>query len=170
MNNVHRAHADHSGFLIRRLHQLSSSNFMSSLREFQLTPIQYTILRVLEECPGVDQRTVATLAALDTSTTTDVLRRLAGRKLISRTPGPTDRRTRIIRLTKAGQKLLETVRPIVDAARRELLAPLSPAKQQALIASIIALLDAHDHQYLQEEATSGAPHQQPVGRPWKRLR
>ena len=168
MNNTPaRKSSENPGYLIRRLQQLSSSNFMSSLRDFQLTPIQYTMLRVLEESPGIDQRTVASLAALDTSTTTDVLRRLAGRKLVSRTPGPTDKRTRIIRLTKSGQKLLETVRPMVDDARRELLAPLSSAKQQALIASIVALIDAHEHKYEDKE---DAPPDGPVGRPWKRLK
>ena len=167
MNNIHRAHSKYPGFLIRRLQQLSSSNFMNDLRDYELTPIQYTILRVLEQSPSIDQRTVATHAALDTSTTTDVLRRLAGRKLVSRTPGPTDKRTRIIRLTKAGQKLLDTVRPIVGKARRELLAPLSAAKQETLISLIVALLDAHAQA---DQVENEEPQEGPAGRPWKRLK
>ena len=160
MNNIHRANAGNPGFLIRRLQQLSASIFMSRLRAFRLTPLQYTILRVVEEHAGVDQRTVATLAALDTSTTTDVLRRLAGRRLLSRIPGRTDRRTRIVRLTRTGQRLLDTVRPIVSEARHELLAPLSPARQKALIAALLDLLDAHER-----DTGQGAS-----GGPWKRFR
>lgn len=166
---VAHADAENPGYLIRRLQQLSSSNFMSSLRDYQLTPVQYTILRVLEERPGIDQRTVASVAALDTSTTTDVLKRLAGRKLVSRTAGPTDRRTRIIRLTKAGERLLQTVRPIVEAARLELLSPLSPERQEALLEAIIDLLAAHERDHYEEEPV-GADMEVPVGRPWKRLK
>lgn len=167
MNNVHRENSEYPGFLIRRLQQLSSSNFMNDLRDYELTPIQYTILRVLEQSPGIDQRTVATRARLDTSTTTDVLSRLAGRKLVSRTPGPTDKRTRIIRLTKTGQKLLDTAHPIVGKARSALLAPLSSAKQQTLISLIVALLDAHERAPRGENED---PLEGPVGRPWKRLK
>ena len=167
MNKVHHPNSEYPGFLIRRLQQLSSANFMNSLRDFQLTPIQYTILRVLEDNPGIDQRTVAIHAALDTSTTTDVLRRLASRKLVSRTQGLIDKRIRIVRLTKSGQKLLETVRPIVGKARRELLSPLSPAKQETLIVSIITLLEAYAHEQANEEENETAQ-MRPAGRPWKR--
>jgi DNA-binding MarR family transcriptional regulator len=160
MNNIHRSNASNPGFLIRRLQQLSGSIFMSRLRAFRLTPLQYTILRVVEEHAGIDQRSVATLAALDTSTTTDVLRRLASRKLVSRTPGRSDRRTRIVRLTKGGARLLERVKPIVAAAQRELLAPLTKSRQKALLASLLDLLDAHERDTGQ--AASGGP--------WKRFR
>jgi len=157
---------ENPGFLIRRLQQLSSSNFMNALRAYQLTPIQYTILRVLQEHPGIDQRTVATHAALDTSTTTDVLRRLAARKLVSRTPGASDKRTRIIRLTRAGLHLLGTVAPIVAEARRELLAPLSETRQRALIKAILELLDTHERDTT-EISEDGEPD---VRGPWKRFR
>lgn len=160
MNNVHRANARNPGFLIRRLQQVAAAIFMNRLRAFRLTPLQYTILRVVEENAGIDQRSVATLAALDTSTTTDVLRRLAGRKLVSRTPGRADRRTRIVRLTKEGERLLATVKPIVQTAQRELLAPLSRLRQKALLEALVDLLDAHER----ESGRAGA------GGPWRRFR
>jgi DNA-binding MarR family transcriptional regulator len=144
MNNTHHANAENPGFLIRRLQQISSSIFMSRLRSFRLTPIQYTILRVVKENAGIDQRSIATFAALDTSTTTDVLTRLAARKLVSRAPGRTDRRTRVVRLTKTGERLLRTAMPYVHAAQQELLAPLSPSRRKALIEALLDLLDARE--------------------------
>lgn len=159
MNNDHLANAENPGFLIRRLQQISASIFLSRLRQFRLTPIQYTILRVVESRSGIDQRSVATLAALDASTTTDVLARLAARKLVKRSPGKIDRRTRVVELTAAGRQLLQTVRPFVRAAQGDLLQPLSAARRKTLLAAIIEVLEAH-----QATETAGGKG------PWRRLR
>ncbi len=160
MHNNHLASPANPGFLIRRLQQVSASIFISRLRAFRLTPIQYTILRVIEERNGIDQRSLATLAALDESTTTDVLARLAARKLVKRSTGRVDRRTRLVHLTPAGRQLLQTVRPIVQAAQKELLEPLAVSRRTPFLKAIVDLLDAHQ----QADSRKGG------SGPWSRVR
>ena len=63
------------GHLIRRAQQIAVSRFFEALGR-EVTPVQYAILRMLQERPGLDQVTLASEVALDTSTTADICARL----------------------------------------------------------------------------------------------
>ena len=158
MSDNHLDLADSPGFLIRRLQQLAVSIFIQSLRDHGITPIQYTILRVIESNPNIDQATLASRSVLDASTVKDVLRRLEARGLVARIAGTKDRRTREVALSEAGRQLLLRAEPQVQASRRRLLAPLAPAENAALLQYIRRLLDAH-------EANQGIAGK----KPWRRL-
>ena len=43
------------GFLVRRLHQIHVAMFMEELAEDQVTPIQYGVMSILVDKPGLDQ-------------------------------------------------------------------------------------------------------------------
>jgi DNA-binding MarR family transcriptional regulator len=62
------------GHLIRRAHQLAVSTFHETHGR-QITPVQYAILRALQDAPGIDQVTLADKGARDTSTTADIATR-----------------------------------------------------------------------------------------------
>ena len=96
----------HPGHLLRRAHQISASIFHDELGSF-VTPIQYAILRILIENPGVDQVSVAGLVAIDTSTAASVAIRLEERKLITRYVDPKNRRQRKLFLTDDGRAILK---------------------------------------------------------------
>jgi DNA-binding MarR family transcriptional regulator len=151
--------SDSPGFLIRRLQQVAVSIFIESLREFGVTPLQYTMLRVVRQNPGIDQARLASRAVLDTSTVMDVLRRLEARNLLCRKVGKEDRRTRTIKLTKRGVDLLDKAEPHVSSSRANLLAPLSKEERGQLLTIIGKLLKAH-------ETNS---HRVGAGKPWRRL-
>jgi DNA-binding MarR family transcriptional regulator len=159
LDTLQRQNARYPGYLIRRLQQISSSIILSHLRTYRITPIQHTLLRILQESPDIDQRSLATLAALDASTTTDVLARLVARKLVSRSHGRTDKRTRVVRLTKAGERMVNLVKPHIQAAQQELLGPLDSDRQRILITTLLDLIDAHDQ--VDAEGQRG---------PWRRFR
>ena len=63
------------GHLIRRAHQLAVATF-HEVHGRQVTPVQYAVLRALDETPDIDQVTLAEKVALDTSTTADIATRL----------------------------------------------------------------------------------------------
>lgn len=132
------------GFLFRRMQQVSVSLFLNRLREFGITPLQYTILRIIRAQPGIDQISVASRAILDASTVKDIVARLEARGLVERRTGKLDRRTRSVSLTRAGDRLLAAVEPEVRRARRELLAPLSRQEQATLLRLLRSLLAAHE--------------------------
>ena len=66
---------DQPGHLIRRAQQIAAQLFRDVLGP-DVTPVQYAILRMLQEKPGIDQVTLARLVALDNSTTADIAARL----------------------------------------------------------------------------------------------
>lgn len=147
------------GFLIRRLQQVAVSIFIQTLYEYGITPIQYTILRVVQRHPETDQASLAALSYLDTSTVMDVLRRLEMRKLISRSIDPQDRRKRRVSLTAQGRSLLDEVEPQVNRSRARLLSPLTATEKDRFLATIRKILEAHENSSSSEVAN----------RPWRRF-
>jgi len=114
------------GHLIRRAHQLAVSTFHDTHGR-QITPVQYAILRALQDTPGIDQVTLADKVALDTSTTADIATRLEAKGWIVRELLP--RRQRALRLTPEGEAVLANMLPRVVPMYRQLLQPLEAAEQ-----------------------------------------
>src|SRR5450432_4476709 len=94
------------GFLIRRLHQIHVALFHKSCAAFEVTPLQYSLLSALAARETADQTTLADDIALDRTTTTGALKRLAARNFVERAVNSEDRRARLCRLTPAGAAVL----------------------------------------------------------------
>ena len=94
------------GHLLRRAQQISASIFHDEIGP-SVTPIQYAILRILVEHPGVDQVTLAGLVAIDTSTAASVAIRLEEKNLLTRSIDPNNRRQRALYLTEQGKSILQ---------------------------------------------------------------
>ncbi|RDK02034.1 MarR family winged helix-turn-helix transcriptional regulator [Paraburkholderia lacunae] len=105
------------GHLIRRAHQIAVAMFYETLGR-DVTPVQYAVLRMLDECPGLDQVTLAQKVALDTSTTADIAARLESKGWIVREMLP--RRQRRLALTPEGKALLGKLTPLVSDLRDSL--------------------------------------------------
>lgn len=118
------------GHLIRRAHQLAVSVFHDTHGR-QVTPVQYALLRALQDNPGIDQVTLAQEVALDTSTTADIAARLESKGWIVRELMP--RRQRSLHLTPLGRAVLDDMLPRVVPMYRELLGSLEPAEQTELL-------------------------------------
>jgi MarR family transcriptional regulator, lower aerobic nicotinate degradation pathway regulator len=113
------------GHAIRRLHQISVGIFLQQVGELGITPVQFGALQSVSNQPGIDQRSLARSLALDTSTTGGVVDRLEARGWLQRRAAPDDRRIRQLVLTDAGQAALEEVRPAMERAQEQILAPLT---------------------------------------------
>jgi DNA-binding MarR family transcriptional regulator len=129
------------GHLIRRSQQIAVAIFMEECAAHDVTPIQYAVLSVLSARPGIDQSTLAGLAALDRATVGDVVARLARRRLISRAPDARDRRSRVLTLTPRGKRLLDGAEAAVRRAQRRILAPLSATERQTFLALLEKVVD-----------------------------
>jgi DNA-binding MarR family transcriptional regulator len=146
-----RSKADHRpwplqqrpGFLIRRLHQVHVSLFQEACSEFEVTPLQYSLLSALAERRTADQTTLAADIALDRTTTTGALKRLASRNLVERTVNDDDKRARICKLTAAGAKLLAQIEESARAAHHATLKGLSVAEQATFISMMQRILKSH---------------------------
>ncbi len=141
------------GFLIRRLHQIHVALFQEACGAFDITPLQYSLLSALALRGHADQTTLATDIALDRTTTTGVLKRLAARDLVERKVSADDRRAQLCKLTPSGAALLDKIEGDARAAHRATLGNLTKAEQTTLIALMqrIVVADAGRH-----SQTSGA--------------
>lgn len=118
------------GHLIRRAHQLAVGTFAKTHGK-QITPVQYAILRALQDTPGIDQVTLADRVALDTSTTADIAARLDTKGWIVRELLP--RRQRALRLTPEGEAVLAEMLPRVQPMYAQLLDALEPAERDEFL-------------------------------------
>lgn len=143
------------GHLIRRAHQLAVATFHDTHGR-QITPVQYALLRALQEEPGLDQVTLAQRVALDTSTTADIATRLESKGWIVREL--LARRQRSLRLTPVGEAMLNAMLPRVAPMYQQLLGPLEPDEQ----AEFLRLL----RKFVQLNATATPPTQtEDTGKP-----
>nr|WP_299808023.1 MarR family transcriptional regulator [Tardiphaga sp.] len=126
--------AQRPGFLIRRLHQIHVALFQEACAHSDITPLQYSLLSALAGRGTADQTSLAADIALDRTTTTGALKRLAARKLVERTIGGDDRRARICRLTPSGAALLDRLEAPAREAHRATLSNLSKKEQAVFIA------------------------------------
>jgi MarR family transcriptional regulator, temperature-dependent positive regulator of motility len=120
---------DEPGHLIRRAQQIAVSLFHSTIGN-GVTPIQYCVLRVLQEHPGIDQVTLAKFCALDTSTAADLAVRLEERGLVRRMMPMRSKRFRLLQLTPAGTALLKKLVPRSTVLANRLLQALDRDEQR----------------------------------------
>ena len=132
------------GHGIRRLQQIAVAVFLQETAESGITPVQYAALQTVANQPGIDQRTLAALAGLDTSTLASVIDRLQARGLIERHHCASDRRVRLLRLTTQGQDTLSALVPAMRRAQRKILAPLTPAERREFMRLLHTLVQGNN--------------------------
>ncbi|MFO1414549.1 MAG: MarR family transcriptional regulator [Burkholderiales bacterium] len=118
------------GHLIRRCHQIAVALFLEETAAFGITPQQYATLAVLAMNDGVDQITLAGLAAFNRTTAGEVLGRMETAGLVTRSDSATDGRVKTIRITRAGRKLLADVQDAIERVQERLLVPLNAAERR----------------------------------------
>ncbi|HEV2219736.1 MAG TPA: MarR family transcriptional regulator [Casimicrobiaceae bacterium] len=112
------------GHLIRRCHQISVALFFEECAAFDITPQQYAVLRVLAANDGVDQITLAGLAAFNRTTAGEIVERMADAGLVARRNSKLDRRMKNIFVTETGRRRLADANAAVRRVQERLLAPL----------------------------------------------
>lgn len=135
----------HPGHLLRRAQQISVSIFYDEMGS-ELTPVQYAILSRLAEHPGIDQVSLAGLAAIDTSTGATVCARLEEKGLLERKVIPHNRRQRALTITTAGRLLLDELVPGAQRLRERLLAPLSEQERELFMGLLAKLVQENNEQ------------------------
>jgi MarR family transcriptional regulator, lower aerobic nicotinate degradation pathway regulator len=135
---------DMPGHYIRRLQQIAVAVFLQELESVGVTPIQYAVLQAVREAPGSDQRSLAGMIGLDTSTMVGVVERLESRGLVHRGSTRADRRVRLLTLTEEGQSVMAKMQPMVNRAQEKILAPLSKTDRKEFMRMIKVLVSANN--------------------------
>ncbi|MCH4874909.1 MarR family transcriptional regulator [Pseudomonas sp. TMW22091] len=97
-----------------------------------VTSVQYAVLLVLEQRPGVSQRELGDELDLDRSTIAELAARMVRNGLVERISDPHDKRRNTLFLTTTGRALLAELKPRVDNVERVLTQELSIAERDTL--------------------------------------
>ena len=95
--------------LVMRLVFANKASFVSAMAEFDLTPVQAHVLRILEPGRSLTMNDLAEELRCDASNVTGLVDRLEHRRLVERRPGNRDRRVKELSLTRAGATLRRRV-------------------------------------------------------------
>ena len=122
-------HSD-PGHLLRRAQQNASKQFRTILGPHRLTPIQYGVLRGLQELGPCIQRHLSAYVGIDPANLHEMLKRMETRELIIIELNPESNRRELISLTQDSEKLLAELIPKIARANEALAARLNEEEQQ----------------------------------------
>lgn len=103
-------------FVVGKAAQQVSRRARELLAPYEVTPIQYAVLKAIRDVEGVSGVELGARIVLDSASITGVVDRLVARKLIERRPDPNDRRVQRLHLTDIALDLL----PALDLAMDQL--------------------------------------------------
>jgi DNA-binding MarR family transcriptional regulator len=140
------------GHLLRRCQQIAVALFLAECRDTGLTPVQFAVLAALDgagaadadapDSQPIDQNRLGGLVALDRTTVSLTVGKLAERGLIDKRPSPADRRARLVALKPAGRAALDAALPAVRRVQDQLLAPLDAGERELFVALLGRIADA----------------------------
>ncbi|WP_446897920.1 MarR family winged helix-turn-helix transcriptional regulator [Clostridium sp. LBM24168] len=102
----------------------------SDLAKFDVTPVQYGILKCLWTKNGQTPKQIADVLGLDGSTITGILDRMENKKLLKRAENPEDRRTLKVIITEKGLKLQKPVEEIANRVNENMIGVFSEKDQK----------------------------------------
>ncbi|MEM8987931.1 MAG: MarR family winged helix-turn-helix transcriptional regulator [Pseudomonadota bacterium] len=144
----------HPGHLIRRAHQIHMSLFEDEFAVYDISPVQYVILRTVEALDEVDLSTAAGIAAVDKPSCTRFVSRLVERGLVSMSSDKADQRRKLLRLTSKGRNLLPALNACSDNLEERMMERLSPDRRRRLIDLLVEFASLNND-------LSRAPHKTP---------
>jgi DNA-binding MarR family transcriptional regulator len=123
-----------AGHAIRRAHQAHDAIFARETEGFDITSPQHAALTAIAEHPGIEPKQLGELVGYDGATLAGLIARLETKKLVRRSVGRHDRRTRQLRLTAKGEALLAQVEPRASRVHDALLGSLTRAERDVFMA------------------------------------
>jgi DNA-binding MarR family transcriptional regulator len=133
------------GFLLWRTTLRWQRVMADTLKPIGLTHVQFVLLASLLWFDSQDlrpsQRELADHASADVMMTSQVLRVLEGKALITRADDPADARKKVLRMTPEGRSLAAEAVQAVEAADRSF---FSVAKDQPALLTLLAQLAAYE--------------------------
>ncbi len=127
------------GHLIRQLQQIAVGIFLEEFKEYEVTPVQYAALIAISDCPGLDQKTLASQISVDRSTIGTLLKVLEERRLIARITPKEDKRTKTLFINPKGERLLQSTLDHTRRVEKQILSPLN-TREKALFRELIGRL------------------------------
>ncbi len=132
---------EHVGYHLRKAYSYLFRTFITSFKHLQLAPGQYSALVLIGLNPGMSQLELAAATGLDGSTVVPITNRFVKLGWIRRTRRANDRRVYSLRITPAGQAILDEAWPLIVERERNLESVLS-ARERAELIDILSRIAA----------------------------
>ncbi|MGI9285228.1 MAG: homoprotocatechuate degradation operon regulator HpaR [Pseudomonadales bacterium] len=115
--------------------------FMPSLRQHDLSPQQWRVLRVLVEVDSLDSTEIAESCALLLPSLTRIIQNLERRKLIRRVPCTRDQRRSLVSITAKGKRLFDKIAPVSEQRYAYIAEKFGPGKLELLYELLDELIE-----------------------------
>jgi DNA-binding MarR family transcriptional regulator len=126
-------------WLLSRASHVLTTELTAALEELDLAPRGHMVL-VAAQGGAHTQTELARMIGLDKTTMVVTLDELEAAGLAERRPSPTDRRARVIVVTKAGERLMRKADKIFDDIRADVLGALAEDERQVFMDALATLV------------------------------
>ncbi len=123
---------DSIGFLLGSTYRKVSNMFSSRLKEYDITPEQWSILYYICAKEGMNQKELATHAYKDQPTTARILDVLYRKQLIRKEMDPHDRRAFLVYPNEEGRELMQKVHAIEEEHNHDIAKLITPERMEQL--------------------------------------
>jgi DNA-binding MarR family transcriptional regulator len=132
--------SEHLGYLLKRAQLRIFEDFLRCVAPLDLTPAQFSVLRLLDKNPGRNQTEIANTLGILRPNFVAMLDGLESRSLCARIRSTNDRRSHILLLTDKGRTVLARAKKLVaakhEARLNEVLGPANRAALLEMLATI----------------------------------
>jgi DNA-binding MarR family transcriptional regulator len=132
------------GHLIRRCQQIAVAIFLDVFRELGLKPVHFAALSMVQRHPGIDQRRLVNLIAVDRTTIGAILRNLETKCLLRRQTPRNNLRVKQIFLLPKGEAVLAAAGPLIDDVQARIMGPLDPHEQDVFLTLLRKLVEGNN--------------------------
>jgi MarR family transcriptional regulator, organic hydroperoxide resistance regulator len=115
-------------FMIGKAAQQVTRRARELLAPFNITPVQYAVLKVLSDSDPVSGAEIGKRMVLDSASVTGVLDRMESLGLVERRPNPKDRRAQLIAASPGAKEMLPLLDKEMDRLNAEAGAAISEDK------------------------------------------
>jgi DNA-binding MarR family transcriptional regulator len=133
------------GYALRRTQIAVFRDFSNAFSKFDIRPVQYGVLTVIELNPGLKQQDVCLALGIRRANFVTLLNDLERRGLAERGPSANDQRANALCLTEKGRSLMRELRKVNKAHEDRIAAGLSPQKRSLLIQTLDKIKFAADN-------------------------
>jgi DNA-binding MarR family transcriptional regulator len=130
------------GFLLRLLEARYDGLYQSMTQQSDITPRQFGVLMALYQLGPLTPSVLADRISCDRNTLSEMLKRMAERKLVSKKSNPEDRRSLQVQLTAKGEEALLSVVPAAAELQNTMLAPLRKEDRAHFLKCLLAIAKA----------------------------
>ena len=121
------------GYAVRRAQVWIFQDVRRTLKEHDITPAQFSVMKVVGGNPGLAQVRVAEALSIERARLVQMLDQLEARGLIQRTRSETDRRSHALHLSAEGSRLLQQLVALMHEHERRVVARIGSKGKSELL-------------------------------------